>query len=286
MKIKVFVVAMALMLCSVITAQGNCYPHDRAYVTGNMNIRQSYSTGSQVVGRATAGDTFEVTESKQGDIWCWLRVNAGWLADTARVQSTQASHTVVQPAQPSQPQQGAVDNCCFVDRQCNSEQEWTNGYWAFQNNQCTTSSQSPIPPAPSLPVPRIEGPPRFVAQIEAALNLLKERAPSWYSFVISRANSIVPSSWLSWAVYRERKIKIEERHAFPPRNYQTQLLFLAGVLVHEACHIHRYEGGLYTWDSNVEEFACIGKQIEVIQQIHPGHSLVQWHKDFRERYRR
>ena len=35
-----------------------------------------------------------------------------------------------------------IDNCCFVDRQCSSDQEWSDGYWAFQNGQC-------VAPAPS-----------------------------------------------------------------------------------------------------------------------------------------
>lgn len=35
-----------------------------------------------------------------------------------------------------------VDNCCFVDRQCSSDQEWTDGYNAFQNGQCAAPSQS------------------------------------------------------------------------------------------------------------------------------------------------
>ncbi len=34
-----------------------------------------------------------------------------------------------------------VDNCCFVDRQCYSDQEWTDGYFAFQNGQCAAPAQ-------------------------------------------------------------------------------------------------------------------------------------------------
>ncbi len=42
-----------------------------------------------------------------------------------------------------QPQsQSQTDNCCFVDRQCSTDEEWTSGYWAFQNNQCSAPSQS------------------------------------------------------------------------------------------------------------------------------------------------
>jgi len=35
-----------------------------------------------------------------------------------------------------------IDNCCFVDRQCSTDQDWVNGYHAFQNNQCSAPAQS------------------------------------------------------------------------------------------------------------------------------------------------
>ena len=38
-----------------------------------------------------------------------------------------------------------IDNCCFVDRQCQSDQDWVNGYWAFQNNQCSAPAGSHRP---------------------------------------------------------------------------------------------------------------------------------------------
>ena len=46
-----------------------------------------------------------------------------------------------------------VDNCCFVDRQCGSDQEWLAGYWAFQNNQCAAPAQSQPAPAASSSTP-------------------------------------------------------------------------------------------------------------------------------------
>ena len=45
-----------------------------------------------------------------------------------------------------------IDNCCFVDRQCSSDQEWTNGYWAFQNGQCAAPAPSGQPANSSAPV--------------------------------------------------------------------------------------------------------------------------------------
>ncbi len=48
-----------------------------------------------------------------------------------------------------------IDNCCFVDRQCSSDQDWRDGYWAFQNGQCAAPAPSQpgtsAPPASSAP---------------------------------------------------------------------------------------------------------------------------------------
>ncbi len=38
-----------------------------------------------------------------------------------------------------------IDNCCFVDRLCQTDQDWTDGYFAFQNNQCSAPAQSAAP---------------------------------------------------------------------------------------------------------------------------------------------
>ena len=44
----------------------------------------------------------------------------------------------------SLPAGAQIDNCCFVDRLCATNDEWVNGYWAYQHNQC---------PAPAQPQP-------------------------------------------------------------------------------------------------------------------------------------
>ena len=41
-----------------------------------------------------------------------------------------------------------VNNCCGIDRQCSSDQQWTDGYYAFQRNQCAAPAQ-PAQPAPA-----------------------------------------------------------------------------------------------------------------------------------------
>ncbi len=35
-----------------------------------------------------------------------------------------------------------TDNCCFVDRQCHSDRDWLDDYYAFQNNQCAAPAQT------------------------------------------------------------------------------------------------------------------------------------------------
>ena len=47
---------------------------------------------------------------------------------------------------PSSAQQNAIiDNCCFVNRSCVTDQEWINGWHAFQRNECPASQ--PVAPA-------------------------------------------------------------------------------------------------------------------------------------------
>ncbi|MCY3865296.1 MAG: hypothetical protein OXG68_07625 [Chloroflexi bacterium] len=40
------------------------------------------------------------------------------------------------------PATAQVDNCCFVDRQCHSDRDWIDGFYAYQNNQCAGTAPS------------------------------------------------------------------------------------------------------------------------------------------------
>ncbi len=130
-----------------VAAQSNCFSHDTAYIAGNMNIRENASTDSRVVATARWGDSFSVISSERGSTWCWVEIDGGWIAKTGRVRSTkpvQETQVQQQPAiQPAQ-QPANVNNCCFVNRECNSDQEWTDGYWAYQRNECPVGSQPVI----------------------------------------------------------------------------------------------------------------------------------------------
>ena len=45
-------------------------------------------------------------------------------------------------SQPPASASEVIDNCCFVGWQCATDEEWTNGYWAYQNNQCPGAQNS------------------------------------------------------------------------------------------------------------------------------------------------
>ena len=132
------------ILCNVASAQD--YDIRIEHYT---NLRASHSLQSAIIETAPAGTILQVI----GSVNRWLRINrngnevwmASWVGHT-RVEGSEL--TVSQPA-------NNIDNCCFVDRQCNSDQQWTDGYWAFQNGQCTapaqTQTQTSTQPASSSP---------------------------------------------------------------------------------------------------------------------------------------
>ena len=132
MKTKIFAVTVALfLLYSLASAQSYSIR-----VTNNTNLRAAASLQARIVETAPAGATLNVV----GNLNRWLRINRNdndvWMADWV-------GHTRVSASAPAQTQtQINIDNCCFVNRQCHSDQDWTDGYWAFQNGQCAAPSQT------------------------------------------------------------------------------------------------------------------------------------------------
>ena len=118
------------LLCSVAAAQSYSIR-----VTNTTNLRATYSTRSRIVEAVPSGTTLQVISAFNR----WLKINRNgndvWMADWV-------AHTRVEGGQQTQTQTSSqIDNCCFVDRQCNTDQEWTDGYWAYQNGQCTAPTQ-------------------------------------------------------------------------------------------------------------------------------------------------
>ena len=245
---------------SVRAGDRACYRADKAYVVGKMNIRAGASTTSGVLASAWPGDVYPVALSRQGATWCWLRIDAGWMANTSRVRFTKPAQSVAAGAtSPAASQPANIDNCCFVDRQCAGEQEWSDGYWAFQTGQCradarpAASKHDGDPWASSARTrnrPIIEGSQWFVYGISSTLDLMQRSAPEWYNFVLNAADRIVESfneptptyphaNTTNWGNGATRTIGVG---AGSLACYVGRLcrVSVAGILAHEAAHIHEH----------------------------------------------
>ena len=194
-------------------------------------------------------------------------------------------------SQPATAATSEVDNCCFVDRQCSTDQEWTDGFWGlsersmrcgrtdsdtgahidwacrhyfgrywqlllrrlampfptrigrpgsmhFRNNQCKHRDVT------------IEGSGPFVARVEAALDMLKTRAPYWYTFATSgidrikeAANAEVTVVYVDAGevnITRDRAFR-DELHGDP---VETAVMWLASLIIKDACHIDLFRTGM------------------------------------------
>ena len=72
----------------------SCFPHEKAWVAGPMNVRQYPTTAARRVAEASAGESYAVLESRQGETYCWLRIDKGWMAGTALVSATKPQQPV------------------------------------------------------------------------------------------------------------------------------------------------------------------------------------------------
>jgi len=137
------IMVWVFVLCNVASAQTYSIR-----VQFNSNLRADASLDSQVLESAPAGSVLQVVDSFNR----WLKINRNgrevWMASwVSHSRIEDSGQTASQPANVSLAQ---VDNCCFVDRQCQSAQDWENGYWAFQNGQCAAPSK-PQPQTPAQP---------------------------------------------------------------------------------------------------------------------------------------
>lgn len=139
MNTKHFLSLIAIfLLAAIASAQGYSIRANRG-----LNLRAAPSLNADIAATVRSGAVLQVA----GHVGKWLKIaQAGehvWLADWvnfSRVDET--------PAQTDA--STAVNNCCFVDRACQSDQEWTEGYWAFQNNECPAPAGSQAGSAASV----------------------------------------------------------------------------------------------------------------------------------------
>lgn len=343
MKAKLSAAMMSLfLLCAVAAAQSY-----NIRVSVNTNLRSAASLRGQKIESAPAGTTLQVV----GSFNRWLRINRNgrevWMADWVRHERVEDSVATLTQTTSN------IDNCCFVDRQCLTDQEWTDGYWAFQNGQCAapavsqtqTASQPVTTTAPTGvdncchvnrqchtdddwlhgfydyqhnqcqgvapttsnapitgPIPegvdnccsvnrqchteadyaigyeqfkynlcyvpsiesgiRLDGSAEFRSRIKDALKLLLDREPRWYAYAIS-----------GLTVIRERpgrSASVESWNGTMKVDANRYALFdLAAIIVHEACHAHRHSDGLESGGYHGER-DCTQREVEVLRKLGPG----------------
>ena len=137
---------ISIMLLAILslTAAAQSYS---IRVKVNANIRAQPSLDGARQESVPAGTILEVL----GEFNRWLRVNRGaeaWMA------SWVSHERVAAPAAPSAAAGANVDNCCQVDRQCDSDLDWMGGWHAYQSGQCqapaaVTQASAPQPAASS-----------------------------------------------------------------------------------------------------------------------------------------
>ena len=314
-KVIRFSALMALaFICGLASAQS--YAIRVAY---NTNLRSAPSLDAAVAATAPAGSTWQVSgefnrwlkiSHQSGDVWM-----AGWVSHS-RVAGVETS------AQPPSPQQSAapVDNCCFVDRQCDSEQDWQAGYWAFQKDQCAApvqrqsgaSSQVPAQSSGAAPANidnccfigwrcqsdddwangyqayqsnqckhpglAIEGSPGFVLQMEQALDMLRAGSAHWYNYVLGGLDKIVQdlSNDVPGVHLGARTFHLDYVDQPPDGvSYDVHTTHNAAMLVHEACHVYRYEAGLES-GGLAGETACVQTEIQALQAVNPDSSWISF----------
>ncbi|MCY3945132.1 MAG: hypothetical protein OXF44_02465 [Anaerolineaceae bacterium] len=192
------------------------------------------------------------------------RVDADWVSGYWAFQNGQCAA----PLQPGLQLPGTstgsdsseVDNCCFLDWQCSNDAEWERGYRAFQNDLCD---------APASVI--IEGPPDFVAKWEEVLRLLERKSPQWYAYAINGLDKIqqIGGMYIQTVRPDTRTFSISRNAVFMPHpNQERSVGDMASMLVHEACHVYRYEAGIRT-SAYEEEKACYLTQLEADRIINP-----------------
>jgi len=115
----------------------------------------------------------------------------------------------------------------------------------------------------------IVGDDEFVTQAQAALDLLAQQSPETYDEVASRIDTIESVTAGSGMDVFTKTFKGGDVTAYAPGyGPEDQLLWLAGTIVHDACHSKFYtEGEEYI--GRDAELACLIDQLAVLETL-PG----------------
>ena len=300
MKARRIAIALILFLLSS-AASAQTYA---IRVTNNTNLRASYSLESAVIASARAGTIVEVV----GQFNRWLRVQRDgrefWMASWV-------SHSRVDAQQSAPPSD--VDNCCFVDRQCQTDQQWKDGYWAYQNRQCAAPAQSlttaqPLSNAPETvdnccfvgwqcrtdqqwndgywafqndacdhPGIVIEGSPSFTAMMKRVLEMLKAGAPQWYDYVLNSGLQRIKMTPPGDTGFTPHGMTYSQGYAESFTQDEFYHIAIAGILTHESCHAFQWITGTATtgWRNEIH---CVEAQLAVHEALDPICRECSWYR--------
>lgn len=278
------------------TTSAASLPANAVRVTFSTNLRSSYSLQSRIVTTVAGGTTLSVL----GNHGSWLKIDwrgsEAWLADwVPMIRAKGVSVSIPE----------GVDNCCFLNWQCTTDEDWKRGYQALQENHCAAPgpAQRPV----SIPegvdnccfinrecatqkdwdhgyalfkydlcyVPNIDGNIKitgssaFVSTVRQALHLLLDRSPRFYRYTPQGLRGVVeiPIGGNS-GIYVTERIYRSWPNFRSNRVGEALVIRVAGLLVHEACHVNRYVAGL-EHSGYVGEKACLIEQIEAMETVDP-----------------
>ena len=133
--------AMSVLVLAMASAQTvKCITPKQS----DVNLRGRHEQNAHKVGTLAFGSHLQIV--RKFNRWYEVQHNSdsAWVADWVVNEVACAGAALSHPAQsPS----NEVDNCCFVDRQCRTDAEWTNGYWAFQNGHCGAPTSASVAPS-------------------------------------------------------------------------------------------------------------------------------------------
>ncbi|MDE2820878.1 MAG: SH3 domain-containing protein [Chloroflexota bacterium] len=272
MKVRLAVASIILLaLCSVVTAHS--YP---IRVKFTVRLRASHSLDSLVVGKALAGDVLQVVDRYNR----WLKVDrngeTAWLADW--VDYTRLDREAAAPAvapTTNEPTPSDIDNCCFVNRQCHSDREWGEGYWAYQRNECPAQPGTGSSAAPSSGHPiTINGSFPFVNIVTEALDALRDRAPQWYAYVTTNLYQVNEGSSSSHGNGQAGVCGLPPYSTVPYGVHEWNVYSYVASLVHYACHsAYDYAGLPYNGYTKVNEEAdCVSKDNAAVDLVAAHHT--------------
>ena len=166
----------------------------------------------------------------------------------------------------------STNNCCQYTWQCNSDQDWAAGYAALQSGDCT------LPGLIS-----VVGSPDFVDQYERALNLLKNRLPHRYNYVLDGVDKVEQQEDHGGiGINALRRTIFAGSGGYYDPQHSPRVEEVSTVLVHEACHVHRHYAGFPVrngCDRIREETFCTAMQVDVLIELNVEPSLIETYRN-------